>query len=105
MANDGVSDRVETDRDKLDQVNENGQNGDDSVGEIPFCCVNVVGNSRVRSEFEVLQSLGKGGFGSVVKVCHEFWWLTGHHLDLSARVVARGGGGGDTPAASELSAK
>ena len=76
MANDGVSDRVETDRDKLDQVNENGQNGDDSVGEIPFCCVNVVGNSRVRSEFEVLQSLGKGGFGSVVKVCHEFWWLT-----------------------------
>ena len=38
------------------------------VSETPFSCVNVLGKSRLKNEFEVLQWLGKGGFGSVVKV-------------------------------------
>jgi hypothetical protein len=69
-----MPDRVETDRDQLGLVNQNGHDGDDSVGEIPFLSVNVVGTSRVRSEFEILQWLGKGGFGSVVKVCRGCRW-------------------------------
>ena len=68
LASDSAPDKQEGDKDQSCHVISNGHNTDESVGEIPFLCVNVIGNSRVRSEFEVLQWLGKGGFGSVVKV-------------------------------------
>ena len=68
LAHDGSPDRLDNDRDQSCQVIHNGRDADESVGENPFLCINVVGNSRVKSEFEVLQLLGKGGFGSVVKV-------------------------------------
>lgn len=68
LANNVIPDGMESDRDQSGQVNDTGPYAEYSGGEIPFLRVNVVGNSRVRSEFEVLQWLGKGGFGSVVKV-------------------------------------
>ena len=68
MPNDDISERVESDRDQSGQAKQNGHDDDESVGEIPFLSANVAGNSRLRSEFEVLQFLGKGGFGSVIKV-------------------------------------
>ena len=73
LANDGAPDKLDSDQDQSAQAIHNGRDADDSVGEIPFLCANVVGNSRVKSEFEVLQLLGKGGFGAVVKVSGWFF--------------------------------
>ena len=35
-----------------------------------FCFFSGAGKSRIKSEFEQLQFLGKGGFGNVIKVCY-----------------------------------
>lgn len=63
-----MPDMSEADRDKLGQINQTGDDSIEFVREVPFLYANVIANTRVRREFEILQSLGKGGFGSVVKV-------------------------------------
>ncbi|XP_028409017.1 eIF-2-alpha kinase GCN2-like [Dendronephthya gigantea] len=68
LANNVIPNGMESDKNQSCQVNDTGNYADNSVREIPFLRASVVGNSRVRNEFEVLQWLGKGGFGSVVKV-------------------------------------
>ena len=55
--------------DEQSLAQENAGSSVHSLSEIPFSCVNVFsGKSRINSDFEVLQLLGEGGFGSVVKV-------------------------------------
>jgi hypothetical protein len=56
LAVDRVAERDETD-------------GDNCMGESPYRRRDIVGHSnRLRKDFDVLESLGKGGFGSVRKV-------------------------------------
>jgi len=42
----------------------------DSVTGTPIVPKNLICSSRLRTEFEEIEFLGKGGFGDVVKVCN-----------------------------------
>ncbi|XP_063427677.1 eIF-2-alpha kinase GCN2-like [Mytilus trossulus] len=54
---------------KKQDVNKDNDSEDDDLADLPFItALEASGQSRLTNEFEVLRSLGKGGFGDVIEV-------------------------------------
>ena len=52
------------------EENKDDDSEDDDLADLPFItALEASGQSRLTNEFEVLRSLGKGGFGDVIEVC------------------------------------
>ena len=51
------------------EENKDDDSEDDDLADLPFITdLEASGQSRLTNEFEVLRSLGKGGFGDVIEV-------------------------------------
>ncbi|XP_071165944.1 uncharacterized protein [Mytilus edulis] len=54
---------------KKQDINKDNDSEDDDLADLPFiAALEASGQSRLTNEFEVLRSLGKGGFGDVIEV-------------------------------------